>query len=105
MVQLAITLIIAAGTTNAYSQDVEDVLVQYFSSSGLGRQLLHSIYTRVNPGADRDGIHFYGGTAMLNARLRKQALCISIWESLDVAFGFYGASFPSVRTYGTNGLA
>ena len=53
MVQLGITLKNAVGTTNAYSQDVEDALVQFFPSSGLGRQLLHSIYTRVKPGADK----------------------------------------------------
>ena len=53
----------------------------------------------------RDRINFYDGTAMLNARLKKQSLCFSIWESLDAAFGFYRALFPSVRTYGTNRLA
>ena len=57
MVQLGITLKNAVGTTNAYSQDVEDALVQFFSSSGLGRQLLHSIYTRVNPGADKQRLN------------------------------------------------
>ena len=57
MVQLGITLKNAVGTTNAYSQDVEDALVQFFTSSGLGRQLLHSIYTRVNPGADKQGLN------------------------------------------------
>ena len=50
----------------------------------------------------RDCINFYAGTAMLNARLKKQSLCLSIWESLDAAFGFYRALFPSVRRYGTN---
>ena len=57
MVQLGITLKNAVGTTNAYSQDVEDGLVQFFSSSGLGRQLLHSIYTRVKPGADKQRLN------------------------------------------------
>ena len=57
MVQLGITLKNAVGTTNAYSQDVEDRLVQFFSSSGLGHQLLHSIYTRVNPGADKQRLN------------------------------------------------
>ena len=57
MVQLGITLKDAVGTTNAYSQDVEDALVQFFSSSGLGRGLLHSIYTRVNPGADKQRLN------------------------------------------------
>ena len=57
MVQLGITLKNAVGTTNAYSQDVEDALVQFFTSSGLGRQLLHSIYTRVNPGADKQRLN------------------------------------------------
>ena len=57
MVQLGITLKKAVGTTNAYSQDVEDALVQFFSSSGLGYQLLHSIYTRVNPGADKQRLN------------------------------------------------
>ena len=49
-----------------------------------------------------DGINFYGGTAMLSARLKKQSLCFSISESLDAAFGFYRAFFPSGRRYGTN---
>ena len=31
--------------------------MQYFTSSGLGRQLLHSIYTRVNPGADKQRLN------------------------------------------------
>ena len=57
MVQLGITLKNAVGTTNAYSQDVEDALVQFFTSSGLGRQLLHSIYTQVNPGADKQRLN------------------------------------------------
>ena len=57
MVQLGITLKNAVGTTNAYSQDVEDALVQFLTSSGLGRQLLHSIYTRVNPGADKQRLN------------------------------------------------
>ena len=57
MVQLGITLKNAVGTTNVYSQEVEDVLVQFFSSSGLGRQLLHSIYTRVNPCADKQRLN------------------------------------------------
>ena len=57
MVQLGITLKNAVCTTNAYSQDVEDGLVQFFTSSGLGRQLLHSIYTRVNPGADKQRLN------------------------------------------------
>ena len=57
MVQLGITLKNAVGTRNAYSQDVEDALVQFFSSSGLGRQLLYSIYTRVNPGADKQRLN------------------------------------------------
>ena len=57
MVQLGITLKDAVGTTNAYGQDVGDGLVQLFSSSGLGRQLLHSIYTRVNPGADKQRLN------------------------------------------------
>ena len=52
MVQLGNTIKNAVGTTHAYSQDVEDGLVQFFPSSGMGRQLLHSIYTGVNPGAD-----------------------------------------------------
>ena len=30
---------------------------------------------------------------MLNARLKKQSLPFSIWESLDAAFGFYRALF------------
>ena len=33
------------------------MLVQFFSSSGLGRQLLHSTYTRVNPGADKQSMN------------------------------------------------
>ena len=41
---------------------------------------------------------------MLNARLKKQLLLFSIWESLDAVFGFYHALFPRVRTYGTNRL-
>ena len=94
MVQLGITLKNGVGTTNAYSQDVEDALVQFSTSSGLGRQLLHSIYTRVNPGADKQ---------RLNQLLRWHSF--SIWESLDAACGFYRALFPSVRTYGTNRLA
>ena len=53
MLQLGIPLKNAVGTTNAYSQDVENALVQFFSYSGLGRQRLHSIHTRVNPGADK----------------------------------------------------
>ena len=57
MVQLGITLENAVGTTNAYSQDVEDALVQFFTSSNLGRQLLHSIHTRVNPGADKQRLN------------------------------------------------
>ena len=57
MVQFEIKLKNAVGTTNAYSQDVEDALVQFFSSSGLGRQLLHSIYTRVSPGADKQRLN------------------------------------------------
>ena len=57
MVQLGITLKNAVGTTNAYSQDVEDALVQFCTSSGLGRPLLHSIYTRVNPGADKQRLN------------------------------------------------
>ena len=57
MVQLGITLKNAVDTTNAYSQDVEDTLVQFFSSSCLGRQLLHSIYTRGNPGADKERLN------------------------------------------------
>ena len=57
MVQLGITLENVVGTTNAYSQDVEDPLVQFFSSSSLGRQLLHSIYTRVNPGAGKQRLN------------------------------------------------
>ena len=57
MVQLGITLKNAVGTTNAYSQDAEDGLLQFFSSSGLGRQLLHSIYTRVNGGADKQRLN------------------------------------------------
>ena len=57
MVQLGITLKKAVGRTNAYSQDVEDALVQFFSSSGLGRQLLHSMYTRVNQGADKQRLN------------------------------------------------
>ena len=67
MVQLGTTLKNAVGTTTAYSQDVEEALVQFFTSSGLGR--------------------------------------FPIWESLDAAFGFYRALFPSLRTYGTNRLA
>ena len=31
--------------------------MQFFSSSGLGRQLLHSLYTRVNPGADKQRLN------------------------------------------------
>ena len=31
--------------------------MQFFTSSGLGRQLLHSIYTRVNPGADKQRLN------------------------------------------------
>ena len=57
MVQLGFTLKNAVRTTNAYSQDGEDVVVQVVTSSGLGRQLLHSIYTRVNPGADKQGLN------------------------------------------------
>ena len=57
MVQLGITLKDAVGTTNAYSQDVQDGLAQFFPSSGLGRQLLHSIYTRVNPGSDKQRLN------------------------------------------------
>ena len=57
MVPLGITLKKAVGTTNAYSQDVEDALVQFSSSSGLERQLLHSIYTGVNPGADKQRLN------------------------------------------------
>ena len=57
MVQLGITLKNAVGTTNAYRQDVEDALVQFFTSSGPGHQLLHSIYTRVNPGADKQRLN------------------------------------------------
>ena len=106
MVQLGITLKNAVGTTNAYSQDVEDALVQFFTSSGLGRQLLHSIYTRVNPGADKQ---------RLNQLLRwhsdaqcspEEAVALLLdLGILDAAFGFYRALFPSVRTYGTNRLA
>ena len=57
MVQLGITLKNAVGTTNAYSKDVEDALVHFFSSFGLGGQLLHSIYTKVNPGADKQRLN------------------------------------------------
>ena len=53
MVQLGITLKNAVGMKTAYSQDVEDALVEFFSSSGLGHKLLHSIYPRVTPGADK----------------------------------------------------
>ena len=106
MVQLVITLKYAVGTTNAYSQDVEDALVQFFSSSGLGRQLLHSIYTRVNPGADKQRLNqLLRWHSDAQCSLKKQSLCSSIWESLDAAFGFYRALFPNVRTYGTNRLA
>ena len=31
--------------------------MQFFSSSGMGRQLLHSIYTRVNPGAHKQRLN------------------------------------------------
>ena len=31
--------------------------MQFFSSSGLGRQLLHWIYTQVNPGADKQRLN------------------------------------------------
>ena len=55
--QLGIRLKNAVGTTNAYSQDVEDVLVQFFSSSSLARQLLHSIHTGINPGADKQRLN------------------------------------------------
>ena len=57
MMQLGITLKNVVGTTNAYSQDIEYALVQFFSSSSLGRQLLYSIYTRVNPGADKQRLN------------------------------------------------
>ena len=57
MVQLGITLKNAVGRTNSYSQDVEDALVQFFTSSGLERQLLHPIYTRVNPGAEKQRLN------------------------------------------------
>ena len=57
MVQLGITLKNAVGTANAYSQDNEDGLVQFFSSSSLEPELLHSIYTPVNPGADKQRLH------------------------------------------------
>ena len=57
MVQHGITLKNVVGTTNAYTQDVEDALVQFFSYSGMGRQLLHSIYTQVNPGADKQRLN------------------------------------------------
>ena len=57
MVQLGIRLKNAVGTTNAYSQDVEDALVQFSTSSSLGRKLLHSIHSRVNPGADKQRLN------------------------------------------------
>ena len=57
MVQLGITLKNAVGSTNAYSQDAEDGLVQLSSSSGLGPKLLHSIYTPVNLGADKQRLN------------------------------------------------
>ena len=57
MVQLGITLKNAVGEMDAYSQDVEDALVQFFTSSVLGCQLLHSIYTPVNPGADKQRLN------------------------------------------------
>ena len=106
MVQLEITLKKTVGMTNAYSQDVEDALVQFFSSSGLGRQLLHSIYTRVNPGADKQ---------RLNQLLRwhsdvqcspEEAVALPFDFGIPRRpFGFYRAFFPSVRRYGTNRLA
>ena len=57
MVQLGITHKNTVGTTNAYSQDVDNALVQFFSSSNVGRQHLHSIYTQVNPGADKQRLN------------------------------------------------
>ena len=57
MVQLGIKLKNAVGTMNLYSHHIEDALVQFFPSSGLGRQLLHSIYTRVSQGADKQTLN------------------------------------------------